>query len=230
MHVFNLLEKALVAVGAVVDIHEADYFYVLAEAELEVIDIAEKAVGIDPNGPYNQVRKAVQRAFIRSASFDKVIFAGTQSTRGAKAGVSPFIQFLRDAGFTTPFTYRVGTTRRAAYRTANWQFVIIYDNHLGVGNIGKVNLLELDVKRKTAGATLRNIKKLLAKHAENVPNERGVTGAQKRTGSNTGFVAKSTETTNVIPDSAAEPQEPVDTDKVKGQRFNSFEDLGRCLL
>ena len=79
--------------------------------------------------------------------------------------------------------------------------------------------------------TVRVMRKLLSQFAENVPNERGVTGAQKRASGLGGKVAVVHEVEDAITDSQVdEIDEPIDTDKARGQRFKSFQDLAAALL
>lgn len=235
MNALVTLRNALVATGADVQLFVPGDLLdsVHAEASLSLIDIVDAATGgLDFEQPHKALAKQIKKSVLRQIAFDNVIFAGTLSTRGAKAGVRPFTVFLQEAGFTTPFMYTAKDTARPAYRTANWQFVMVYENHLGVGSIGRLTISEIATsKRKMPDMTLRQMRKLLAQYAENVPNERGVTGAQKRVSGTNPRATLVHETDSVISDSAVDAVgEPVDTDKARGKRFSSFQDLAAALL
>jgi hypothetical protein len=232
MNALEILRHVLVTSGvSIVDVEALTSVH--AEASYGIVDIIDQAVGgLDFDTPPRALAKQMQKAVLHKIVFDNVIFAGVLTTRGAKAGVRPFTAFLQEAGFTTPFVYVSNGTQCPAYRTANWQFVMTYENHLGVGRIGRVVIVELATsRRKIPGMTVRVMRKLLSQFAENVPNERGVTGAQKRASGIGGKVAVVHEVADAITDSQVdEIEDPIDTDKARGQRFKSFQDLAAALL
>lgn len=232
MHALELVQLAYASEQIHVTVRYADAaapLSVFAESAFDFLDLVSMVAGeLDLTRPDMELVRIIKNAVVsKSVTDNAVIFATRRTSRGS--ATVPFIEFLRACSFVEPFRFKVNGAERPAYRTANYQFVMIYENPVTVGSIGKATLVEFNTKRKIAGLSLRKIRANLADYAENVPNERGVTGSQKRTGNATpaAKVAKSQETSISIPNHI---RKPVDLSEVQGKRFNNFQDLGQCLL
>jgi len=234
MHVFELVQLAYAAEQVQVTVRYADDLVplsVFAEATFEFLDLVSMVAGdLDLSKSDADLVRTIKQAVLNKATTDNnVIFASRRSAKGPGGSTVPFIEFLHACSFVEPFRFKVGDVEKPAYRTQNYQFVMIYENPTTVGSLGKVTFVEFNTRRKITGLSLRKLRANLAEYAENVPNERGVTGSQKRTGNapSASKVAQTKETRVNIPNQI---RKPVDLTGAQGKRFTSFEDLGSCLL
>jgi hypothetical protein len=234
MHVFELVQLAYAAEQVHVTVRYAEDLvplHVFAEAKFEFLDLVSMvSTGFDLSKPEAELVRIIKSVVLNKVTTNgNVVFGSRRAAKGPGSSSNPFTGFLNACSFVEPFRFSVNDTEKPAYRTSNYQFVMIYENATTVGSLGKVTFVEFNTKRKISGLSLRKLRANLAEYAENVPNERGVTGAQKRTGNapSAAKVAQLQETRVSIPNHI---RKPVDLSGAQGKRFTSFEDLGSCLL